>query len=80
MDCPQDAALVVGHNARTRQELAEMIHEGRWTELIRRIPVKKGDFIQINPGTVHAIQGGMMIRLWQAYGQKAQAASCGAEH
>ena len=61
LDCPQDAALVVGHNARTRQELAEMIHEGRWTELIRRIPVKKGDFIQINPGTVHAIQGGMMI-------------------
>ncbi len=61
LDCPQDAALVVGHNAGTRQELAEMIHEGRWTELIRRIPVKKGDFIQINPGTVHAIQGGMMI-------------------
>ena len=61
LDCPQDAALVVGHNAGTRQELEEMIREGKWTELIRRIPVKKGDFIQINPGTVHAIQGGMMI-------------------
>ena len=38
-----------------------MIHQGRWSELIREIPVKKGDFIQINPGTVHAIKGGMMI-------------------
>lgn len=61
LDCPPDAALVVGHNAGTKEELAEMIHEGKWTELIRRIPVKKGDFIQINPGTVHAIRGGMMI-------------------
>ena len=29
--------------------------------MIREIPVKKGDFIQINPGTVHAIKGGLMI-------------------
>ncbi len=61
LDCPQGAALVAGHNAGTKQELAEMIHQGRWSELIREIPVKKGDFIQINPGTVHAIKGGMMI-------------------
>ena len=61
LDCPEGAALVAGHNAGTRQELADMIHQGRWSELIREIPVKKGDFIQINPGTVHAIKGGMMI-------------------
>ena len=61
LNCPEGATLVAGHNAGTRQELAEMIHQGRWSELIREIPVKKGDFIQINPGTVHAIKGGMMI-------------------
>ena len=38
-----------------------MIEQERWGELIREIPVKKGDFIQINPGTVHAIKGGLMI-------------------
>ena len=38
-----------------------MIHEGRWSEFIREIPVKKGDFIQIDPGTVHAIKGGLLI-------------------
>ena len=61
LDCPEKASLVVGHNAGSRQELQEMIEQERWGELIREIPVKKGDFIQINPGTVHAIKGGLMI-------------------
>lgn len=61
LDCPEDATLVVGHNATTRQELADMIHQCKWKELIREVPVKKGDFIQINSGTVHSIKGGLMI-------------------
>lgn len=61
LDCPEDAALVIGHNASSKEELRDMIEEKRWGELIREIPVKKGDFIQIDPGTVHAIKGGLMI-------------------
>lgn len=61
MDCPENATLVIGHHAKTRQELADMIHEGRYEELIRQVPVRKGDFIQITPGTVHAIKGGFTI-------------------
>lgn len=61
LDCPEDATLVVGHNAGSREELKEMIDQKRWSELIREVPVKKGDFIQINPGTVHAIKSGLMI-------------------
>lgn len=61
MDCPENAELIIGHKAKTRQELTEMVHEGRYEELIRRVPVKKGDFIQINPGTIHAITEGLLI-------------------
>lgn len=61
LDCPKGASLVVGHNAGSKEELEEMIHQGKWSELIREVPVKKGDFIQIDPGTVHAIKGGLMI-------------------
>lgn len=61
LDCDEDATLVIGHNANTKEELADMIHQGRWSEFIREIPVKKGDFIQIDPGTVHAIKGGILI-------------------
>lgn len=61
LDCPKDATLVVGHNAASKEELCRMIEEHRWSELIREIPVKKGDFIQIDPGTVHAIKGGILL-------------------
>lgn len=61
LDCPDNASLVIGHNAETREELARMVHEGRWDEFIREVPVKKGDFLQIDPGTVHAIKGGITL-------------------
>ena len=61
LDCEEDSKLVIGHNAKSKKELIRMIEENRWNEWIREIPVKKGDFIQINPGTVHAIKGGIML-------------------
>lgn len=61
LDCEKDATLVIGHNAKNREELCSMVTNGEWNSLIREIPVKKGDFIQINPGTVHAIKGGTVI-------------------
>ncbi|MCM1123353.1 MAG: mannose-6-phosphate isomerase, class I [Eubacterium sp.] len=61
LDCDEDSRLVVGHNAMNKEELADMIHGGRWGELVREIPVKKGDFIRIDPGTVHAVKGGIMV-------------------
>ncbi len=61
LDAAEGACLVVGHNAKDRDELMSMIDGGRWDELIRTIPVKKGDFIQIEPGTVHAIKGGIQL-------------------
>ena len=61
LDCKENATLVAGHNAKTKEELEQMIHEGRWKEFIREIPIKPGDFIQIDPGTVHAIKGGTLL-------------------
>ena len=61
IDCVPGATIVIGHNAKTREELRAMVEEGRWNELIREIPIKKGDFFQIDPGTVHAIKAGTMI-------------------
>lgn len=61
LDCKKDATIVIGHNAKNKQELEEMIREKRWSELIREIPIKKGDFFQINPGCLHAIKGGTLL-------------------
>ena len=61
LDCPEDASIIIGHNAGTKEELADMIANGKWNDFIRELPVKKGDFMQIDPGTVHAIKGGLLI-------------------
>ncbi len=61
LDCGQDATIVIGHNARNHEELEEMIEGKRWGDFIREVPIKKGDFFQINPGCVHAIKGGTLI-------------------
>ncbi len=61
LDCDEDGQIVIGHNAKDKEELKGMIGQKRWKELIRVIPIKKGDFLQIDPGTVHAIKGGTVI-------------------
>lgn len=61
LECPENATLVVGHNAADKEECARMIREGRWNEFIREVPVRKGDFVSMVPGTVHAIKGGIML-------------------
>ena len=40
---------------------SRMVEERRWKELIREVPIQKGDFFQINPGCLHAIKGGTLI-------------------
>lgn len=61
LDCPEGASLIIGHNAKTREEMESMVKNGEWNRFLREVPVKKGDFIQINPGTLHAIKGGFLI-------------------
>ncbi len=61
LDCKEDAEIVIGHHARDKAELKQMIEEHRYDEMIRVIPIKKGDFFQINPGCLHAIKGGTLI-------------------
>ena len=61
LDCDEDASIVVGHNAKDKAELVDMINGGRWDDFIRLLPIKRGDFIQIDPGTVHAIKGGTLL-------------------
>ncbi len=61
LDCRENSSIVIGHNARNREELKSMIENNRWKDLIREVPVHKGDFFFIEPGTVHAIKAGTMI-------------------
>lgn len=61
VDCDEGAEIVIGHHAKDHKEMKEMILNKQWEEFIRVIPIKKGDFFQINPGCLHAIKGGTLI-------------------
>ena len=61
LDSEPGTQIVIGHHAKDKEELMQMVEEKRWKDLIREVPVKKGDFYQIDPGCVHAIKGGTVI-------------------
>ncbi|GGC78674.1 mannose-6-phosphate isomerase, class I [Enterococcus wangshanyuanii] len=61
IDAEPGSTIIYGHNAKTREELEVMIKEGRWDDLLRKVPVKKGDFFYVPSGTIHAIGKGIMI-------------------
>lgn len=61
LDCKENATIVIGHRAKDKKELEEMIREEKWNELIRMCPIKPGDFFHIEPGCLHAIKGGTLL-------------------
>ena len=61
IDAEPNSKLVIGHNAKSKEELERMIENKEWNLFIREVPIHKGDFFFIDAGTVHAIKGGVKI-------------------
>ena len=62
LDAAPDAKVVYGiKEGYSNEVLAKAIAENRLEEYLDLIPVKKGDFIFIPAGTVHAIGGGLRL-------------------
>lgn len=49
LDCGPDTNIVIGHHAASKAEMARMVEEDRWDELLRQVPIHRGDFFQIEP-------------------------------
>lgn len=61
IDCKEGAEMVYGHYARTKDEFKEMIENGAWDQLLRRVPIKPGDFFYVPSGTIHALCEGTLV-------------------
>jgi mannose-6-phosphate isomerase len=61
IDCKQGAELVYGHHAKTKEELKEMMEQGQWDKLLRKVPIKPGDFFYVPSGTMHALCEGTLV-------------------
>jgi len=55
------ATLVIGHTAKTRDELKAAVAAGTLEALLVQIPVQAGDFVYIPAGTLHAIGKGIVL-------------------
>ena len=61
LDAKEDAKLVYGHTAKTKEEFNSKIDAEQWNELFIEENVKAGDFFYIPAGTLHAIGEGILI-------------------
>ena len=61
LNAKEDAKLVYGHSAITREEFNSRIDNAEWNELFIEEKVKEGDFFYIPAGTLHAIGEGILI-------------------
>jgi mannose-6-phosphate isomerase len=65
-EAPENASVIIGlKNGVTRQQLETALHaqpnEGAVESLLTYVPVKKGDFIHIPAGVVHALCAGIIV-------------------
>ncbi|WP_226655612.1 mannose-6-phosphate isomerase, class I [Pseudalkalibacillus hwajinpoensis] len=61
IDCDEDAEMIYGHNASSKEELNAMIQNNQWDDLLRRVKIKPGDFYYVESGTIHALCKGTLV-------------------
>lgn len=57
----EDASIVFGLKVKSKEEAIKLIDERKWTDLLRQVATKKGDFFFVRAGTVHAIKKDSLI-------------------
>lgn len=61
LDAEPGAQLVYGVKTHNRTASEQLVQQKQWDQLLNYIPVKKGDFIFVPAGMVHAIGKGILI-------------------
>mgnify|MGYP000111216394 FL=1 len=61
LDAVPDASIIFGHTAKTLDEFKRHVRSNNWADLIKEVPVGKGDFIFVPAGTIHAIKKGVVL-------------------
>ena len=67
LDADPNSTILVGHVAKTKEEFLRFVVAGRYLDLVKRHPLKKGDKFFIEPGTIHAIcKGTTLLEIQQS--------------
>lgn len=61
LEAEANAEIIFGHNAQSKKQFEQMARSGKWEQLFKKKSVKRGDFIYIPSGTLHAIGPGIIL-------------------
>ena len=61
IDQPKEGFIYNGCNCSTVDQVKTMIEAGKGAEIADRLPVKKGDYVYVPAGTLHAITAGSFV-------------------
>lgn len=61
IDAPTSGTIINGCTCRDKAEESQMIAEGRFMEMTDTLAVKPGDYVFVEPGTLHAITSGSLV-------------------
>lgn len=61
LQADEGTRMVMGHHAKTKEELVKAIENDDYDNLLNSFKIKEGDFFYIPTGTIHAICSGSLI-------------------
>ncbi len=62
LDCDEDSFIICGFNRPIKkEEFRKLLEEGRITQVLNYIKVRKGDYIYIPAGTIHSLGKGVLV-------------------
>ncbi|MED3941491.1 mannose-6-phosphate isomerase, class I [Priestia megaterium] len=61
IDCDENADMIFGHRAQSKEEFIRMVDNGHWNDLLQRVKIKPGDFFYVPSGTIHALCKGTLV-------------------
>lgn len=62
LDAKEEAFIYIGFNRKvTEAECRQRIADGTLEEVLKKVPVKQGDVVFVEAGTIHAINEGILV-------------------
>ena len=61
IDAKEGARIEYGHTASSKEEFANKVKDGKWDELLKYVYPKKGDFLYVQDGMLHALGKDLLV-------------------
>lgn len=61
LECLPKGEVVLGHNAKTKEQFNQWVKDGQWDKLLKYTPIKKDQFIYVSSLKIHGLLANTMV-------------------